>query len=127
MRKQDSTLRGGRSTTQNKLIKGTDSLFLNSEIGFGYTCEKKDFQHKGDDLRTNPFQDEGNDEDTTNKWNANPIQVPVGLITRAQAKKFKETLNGLILNIWAEVNLWRPKEDTLHIPQGWISMIQALE
>ena len=48
MRKQDSTLRGGRSTTQNKLIKGTDSLFLNSEIGFGYTCEKKDFQHKGD-------------------------------------------------------------------------------
>ncbi|RVW73840.1 hypothetical protein CK203_056640 [Vitis vinifera] len=66
------------STTQNKLIKGTDSLFLNSEIGFGYTCEKKDFQHKGDDLRTNPFQDEGNDEDTTNKWNANPIQVPVG-------------------------------------------------
>ena len=81
----------------------------------------------GDDLRTNPFQDEGNDEDTTNKWNANPIQVPVGLITRARVKKFKETLNGLILNIWAEVNLWRPKEDTLHIPQGWISMIQALE
>ena len=22
----------------------------------------------GDDLRTNPFQEEGNDEDTTNKW-----------------------------------------------------------
>ena len=144
MRKQDSTLREGRSTTQNKLIKGTDSLFLNSEIGFGYTCKKKDFQHKGDlscfqkkmdlfkslsasmtmhdlsneynvsstfnvtdlspfgvgdDLRTNPFQEKGNDEGTTNKWNANPIQVPVGLITRARVKKFKETLNGLILNI----------------------------
>ena len=63
----------------------------------------------------------------TNKWNANPIQVPVHPIIRAQAKKFKETLNGLILNIWAEVNSWRPKEDALHVPQSWISMIQALE
>ena len=42
-------------------------------------------------------------------------------------KKFKKTLNGLIHNIWAEVNSWRPKEDTPHVPQGWISMIQALE
>ena len=37
----------------------------------------------GDDLRTNPFQKEGNAEDTTNKWNANPIKVLVGLFTRA--------------------------------------------
>ena len=81
----------------------------------------------GDDSRTNPFQEKENDEGTTNKWNANPIQLPVGPIIRAQAKKFKETLNGLIQNIWVEVNLWRPKEDALHIPQGWISMIQALE
>ncbi|KAL6323028.1 hypothetical protein AAG906_023646 [Vitis piasezkii] len=36
----------------------------------------------GDDLRTNPFQDEGNDEGTTNKWNINPIQVLVGPVTR---------------------------------------------
>ena len=37
----------------------------------------------GDDLRTNPFQEEGNDEGTTNKWNADPIQVHVGPIIRA--------------------------------------------
>ncbi|RVW61227.1 Transposon Ty3-I Gag-Pol polyprotein [Vitis vinifera] len=80
-----------------------------------------------DNLRTNSFQDEGNDEDTTNKWNANPIQVPVGPIIRAQAKKFKETLNGLIQNIWVEVNSWKTKEDTLHILHCWISMIQVLE
>ena len=67
------------------------------------------------------------DEGPTNKWNANPIQVPVHPIIRARAKKFKETLNGMILNIWAEVNSWRPKEDALHVPQSWISMIQALE
>ena len=36
----------------------------------------------GDDLRTNPFQDEGNDEGTTNKWNTYPIQVLVGPVTR---------------------------------------------
>ena len=29
----------------------------------------------------------------------NPIQVPVGLVRRTRAKKFKETLNGLIQNI----------------------------
>ena len=54
-----------------------------------------------------------NDEGTTNKWNANPIQVLVGLVTRAQAKKFEETLNGLIQNIWVEINSWKPKEDPM--------------
>ena len=42
----------------------------------------------GDDLRTNHYQEKRNDEGTTNKWNADPIQFPIGLITRAQAKKF---------------------------------------
>lgn len=42
------------------------------------------------------------DEGTTNKWNADPIQVPIALVTRARAKKFKGTLNGLIQNIWVE-------------------------
>ena len=81
----------------------------------------------GDDLRANPFQEEGNDEGTTNKWNADPIQVPIALVTRARAKKFKGILNGLIQNIWVEVNSWRPKEDAPRVPQGWISMIQALK
>ena len=101
--------------------KGCQQLILNPEIGFGCTCGKKYFQHKGDlscfqedmdlfqvlegindngykldfpseynvsatfnvtdlspfdigdDLRTNPFQEEGNDEGTTNKWNVDPI------------------------------------------------------
>ncbi|RVX04728.1 hypothetical protein CK203_024994 [Vitis vinifera] len=33
----------------------------------------------GDDLRTNPFQVEGNDEGTAKKWNTDLIQVPVGI------------------------------------------------
>ena len=30
-----------------------------------------------------------------------PVQVPVGPVTRARAKKFKEALNGLIQATWA--------------------------
>ena len=49
-----------------------------------------------DDLGTNPSQEEGNGEGTTNKWSVEPIQVPIGLVTRAKVKRFKETLNVLI-------------------------------
>ena len=57
----------------------------------------------GDDLRTNPLHEEGNDEiedkivtSTCHVVYSDPIQVPVEPVTRARAKKFKETLNGLI-------------------------------
>jgi hypothetical protein len=54
----------------------------------------------GDHLRANPFQEEGNDGDqgTTLKDLA---QVPIGPVTRARAKKFKDVLNGLIQELWA--------------------------
>ncbi|GKV50653.1 hypothetical protein SLEP1_g57354 [Rubroshorea leprosula] len=62
-----------------------------------------------DDLRTNPFQEEGNDinRGLTLK---DSIQVPVGPVTRARAKKFKEALNRLIREIWTQANSWRPIE-----------------
>ena len=55
------------------------------------------------DLRTNPFQEEGNDEDmaSTRAWNMDPIQVPIGPVTRARTKRFKNALSGLIQDIWA--------------------------
>jgi hypothetical protein len=45
----------------------------------------------GDDLRANPFQEEGNDGDqgTASK---DLVQVPIGPVTRARAKKFKDGL-----------------------------------
>ena len=49
-----------------------------------------------DDLRTNHSQEEGNNKGTTNKWNMDPIQVPIGTVTRVRAKRFKKTLNGLL-------------------------------
>jgi hypothetical protein len=62
---------------------------------------------QGDDLRANPFQEEGNDGDqgTASK---DLVQVPIGLVTRARAKKFKNVLNRLIQELWAQANSWRP-------------------
>ena len=43
------------------------------------------------------------------------VQVPIGPVTRARAKKFKDVLNGLIQELWAQANSWRPIE---HDPCG---------
>ncbi|PON43561.1 hypothetical protein TorRG33x02_333540, partial [Trema orientale] len=48
---------------------------------------------------------------STRAWNADPIQVPIGPITRARAKRFKTALSGLIQSNWAELNSWRHKND----------------
>ena len=63
-------------------------------------------------MRTNHFQEEENDEDlaSTRAWNVDPIQVPIGSITRARAKKFQNALNGLIRGIWAQACTWKPLE-----------------
>jgi hypothetical protein len=62
----------------------------------------------GDDSRSNPFEERGDDADQPNtKRNHanNPLEVPVGPITRARAKKLKEALNGLVQNIWSKMDL----------------------
>ncbi|KAH9724543.1 hypothetical protein KPL70_007525 [Citrus sinensis] len=107
-------------------------LDLPSEYNVSATFNVSDLSpfDVGDDLRTNPLQEEGNDEikdkTITSTWdeaNSNPIQVSIGPITRARAKKFKEALNGLIQATWAQSNLWRPIEGIAHDK----CMIQALE
>ena len=50
-----------------------------------------------------------------------PLHVPVRPITKARSKKIKETLNGLIQEIWVDSKLG-PKED-----EGVINLIQAIE
>jgi hypothetical protein len=77
-------------------------------------------------LRAIPFQEEGNDGDqgTTSK---DLIQVPIGPVTRARAKKFKDVLNGLIQELWAQANSLRPIEHDPLGQQRIITLIQVLE
>ena len=52
-----------------------------------------------DDLRANPSQEEGNDEDIKVVKTRDPIRVPVRPVTRARAKRFKEELNNLVQGV----------------------------
>ena len=56
-----------------------------------------------------------------------PVQVPVGPVTRARAKKFREALNGLIQATWAQVNSWMPIEGDERLFQRWNTIIQAVD
>ena len=53
------------------------------------------------DLRTNPFEERGNDRNQESKL-MDPLSINEGLVTRARAKRMKEGLNGLIQEIWAK-------------------------
>jgi hypothetical protein len=55
------------------------------------------------------------------------LQVPIGPVTRAQAKKFKDVLNGLIQELWVQANSWRPIEHDPRGQQRIVTLIQVLE
>ncbi|KAI9154535.1 hypothetical protein LWI28_027647 [Acer negundo] len=78
----------------------------------------------GDDLRTNHFQERGNDE---NKGAAlrDPLHVPASPITRAKAKRLKEALNDLIQDTWADSEVLKSKMSP-HEDQGLINVINAI-
>jgi hypothetical protein len=46
---------------------------------------------------------------------------------RARAKKFKDVLNGLIQELWAQANSWRPIEHDPQWQQRIVTLIQVLE
>jgi hypothetical protein len=55
------------------------------------------------------------------------VQVPIGPVMRARAKKFKDVLNGLIQELWAQANSWRPNEHDPRGQQRIVTLIQVLE
>jgi hypothetical protein len=55
------------------------------------------------------------------------VQVPIGPVTRARAKKFKDVLNGLIQELWAQANSWSPIEHDRCGQQRIVTLIQVLE
>ena len=67
----------------------------------------------GDDLRTNPFQEEGNDGNRAKEGSVDPIEVPLGPMTRARAKRFKEALHVLIRDAHVEeAHVFNSKKET---------------
>jgi hypothetical protein len=68
--------------------------------------------------------DNDGDQGTTSK---DLVQVPIGPVTRARAKKFKDVLNGLIQELWAQANSWRPIEHDPPGQQRIITLILVLE
>jgi hypothetical protein len=84
----------------------------------------------GDDSRSNPFEERGDDANQTNtKHNhANdPLEVPIRPITRARAKKLKEALNVLVQNIWSKMDLEGFGTIKEHEGQPLIHLVQVQE
>jgi hypothetical protein len=82
----------------------------------------------GEDSRSNPFEERGNDGNQSGPSLKDPLQVPYGPITRSRAKKIKETMQGLVQSTWDEAS----KSPTIKV--GWkegepnlIHLIQAVE
>ena len=55
-----------------------------------------------------------------------PLQVPFGTITRAKARRFKDAINGLIQDTWADSELLKSKMSP-HEDQGLINIIKAID
>jgi hypothetical protein len=82
----------------------------------------------GEDSRSNPFEERGNDGNQSGPSLKDPLQVPYGSITRSRAKKIKEAMQGLVQSTWDEAS----KSPTIKV--GWkeeepnlIHLIQAVE
>ena len=68
---------------------------------------------QGDDLRTNPFQEEGNDGSKAKEGIVDPLEVPLGPLTRARTKRFKESLHVLIRDAHVEeARVFNSKKET---------------
>jgi len=56
----------------------------------------------GDDLRSNHFEERGNDRPHGSPNLKDPLQVPDVPITKSRAKKINEAMQGLVQSTWAE-------------------------
>ena len=79
-------------------------LDLSDEYNVSATFNVTDLSpfNVGDNLRTNPFQERGNDGGMAREWSADLLEIPFGPMTRSRAKRFKEALNVLIRDAQVE-------------------------
>jgi len=68
------------------------------------------------------------DQPKTKRNHANDLlEVPIGPITRSRAKKLKETLNGLVQNLWSKMDLEGLGTFKEHDGQPLIHLVQVQE
>jgi hypothetical protein len=110
-------------------LKGlmTYKVDLPGEYGVSATFNVSDLTlfDVGDDSRSNPFEERGDDEDkpNTKRNHANdPLDVP---ITRTRANKIKEKLNECVQNIWSKMDPEELETSKKHEGQPLIHLIQA--
>ena len=85
----------------------------------------------GEDLRTNPFEERGNDKNhqgNTIKASSDHFHIHGSPITRARAKKKQAALNGLVEKMWTENAIQDARHDELGLErrQGIVDIIQAI-
>ena len=85
-------------------------------------------------FKNDRLQDKFTDEDVSSTgkstWDetySDPIQVPIGSVTRARVKKFKDAFSGLIQATWSQAIAWRPIEGITCDNQPNKYVIQVLE
>jgi hypothetical protein len=105
---------------------------LSGEYGVSATFNVSDLTlfNVGYDSRSNSFEERWDDADqpNTKRNHANdPLEMPIGPITRARAKKLKEALNGLVHNIWSKMDLERLGTFKEHKGQPLIHLVQVQE
>ena len=87
-----SKLRPRRNGTFQVLERVKDNAYrldlpVQSNVSVTFNVSDVRPSNTGDDLRANPLQVEANDEAK------DPVLVPIGPVTRARSKRFKEDLN----------------------------------
>jgi len=122
----------GPSQILERINDNAYKVDLSGEYGVSATFNVSDLTlfDVGDDSRSNPFEERGDDanQPNTKRNHANdPLEVPIGPITRARAKKLKEALNELVQNIWSKIDLERLQTFKEHEGQPLIHLVQVQE
>lgn len=77
------------------------------------------------DLRTNLFQEEGNDDEGEPVMHVEQVKVPLGPLTRARAKHMREALQTLVRAVQASVGEPRTIEGLNESRQ--VTLLQVLD
>ena len=72
-------------------------------------------------------EDDADQSNTKRNHANNPLEVPIGPITRGRAKKLKEALNALVQNIWSKMDLERLEKFKEYEGQPLIHLVQVHE